>query len=149
MINHLIHPFQNSKSRDLHDISESASDNELAAQQHHHNHLQNGSTNKKTHHSSSLLSDSSLARSGRERSPKPRSSLSSSTRAATLNRNGKLSSYDEDDQLLPPMTPPRDGRRSTSVDARINTLSRHDYRKPPPGPQKPARTFEKRRSVSR
>ena len=64
-----------------------------------------------------------------------------------MNRHGKLS-YDEDDSQHSG-TGSRDARRSTSVDARISTLSRQDYRKPPPAPQKPARTFEKRRSVSR
>lgn len=133
--------FQNSKSRNLHDISESASDNEVAP-----------SNKKTTHHSSSLLSDSSFAKS-REQSPKPRSSLSSSRASAvkassTLNRNGKLAYEEEDEEHESARN--RDGRRSASVDARISTLSRHDYRKPPPGPQKPARTFEQqRRSVSR
>lgn len=107
---------------------------------------------KTTHHSSSLLSDSSYNKS-REQSPKLRSSLHSSrtaahpvpVKAATLNRNGKLS-YDDQERGRGGSD---HGRRSASVDARISTLSRHDYRKPPPAPQKPARTFEKRRSVSR
>lgn len=145
---------QNSKSRNLHDISESASDNELAASQPH---PQSHHSLKKTHHSSSLLSDSSLNKS-REQSPKPRSSRSTkgaapappplhSVKASTLTRNGKLS-YDEDDARSSGRE--HNSRRSASVDARISTLSRHDYRKPPPAPQKPARTFEpKRRSVSR
>ncbi|XP_055692139.1 uncharacterized protein LOC129795120 isoform X2 [Lutzomyia longipalpis] len=135
------------QSRDLHDISESASDNE----------------NRPIRHASRSVPAKPSR--GRHSSESTGTSIIKST---TLNRrtpNGVAvnSSHDEDVESEIPFQRKRHyfeevSRRHESPARTHPTLRRelsfggtgsNDYRKPPPGPQKPARLFEKRRAYSR
>ncbi|GAB0099932.1 hypothetical protein DMENIID0001_158350 [Sergentomyia squamirostris] len=136
------------QSRDLHDISESASDNENTPAGRH---------NARNPPAKPLR--------GRHSSE---STATSIIKSSTLNRrtpNGVTlnSSHDEDVESEMPFQRKRhyfeEASRRHESPARGNTTLRrelsfngtasNDFRKPPPGPQKPARLFEKRRAFSR
>ncbi|XP_059622589.1 uncharacterized protein LOC132265824 [Phlebotomus argentipes] len=130
------------QSRNLHDISESASDNENSPTGRHRSAPAKPQRGRQSAESTSIIKSTTLNR-------------------RTPNGVTVSSSHDEDAETEMPFQRKRhyfeEASRRHDSPART-TLRRelsfggtgsNDYRKPPPGPQKPARLFEKRRAYSR
>lgn len=138
-------------ARHLHDISESASDTEFHSGNQKQKHQLGGI--------SSISGTKSKLRSRHSSTePDPASRSISAYRSQSLLKDN--SSYEEDIENELPFEEKRymfetkgRGERNTVDGVRRTPLKessvKNDNRKPPPGPQKPARAFERRRAFSR